>query len=178
MCWDAVPGEAGWSPPLQASLTSWARGPSPSGPRVGEGDGIGEEVLVPGRQGALGDRQVIARACGLLCCFQQENLSRTKQRVRTPGQARDTRAQGHAPPETCSCPGPGAGDHTHHCSPCGKVLLPVPASCHFRRALLDRRAQAGHHRDIFRLPVLSREPITVGGDLWSPLFPGSSHRSY
>ena len=50
---------------------------------MGEGDGVREEVLVPGWWGALGGRQVIARACRLLCRLQQENLG-TRAEVRTP----------------------------------------------------------------------------------------------
>lgn len=61
---------------------------------MGEGDGIWEEVLIPGWDGALGDRQVIARACGLLCGFQQENLGGERAEGQDPGQARDRCALG------------------------------------------------------------------------------------
>lgn len=55
------PSLAGPSSPLWAALTGWACGPS-SGPWVGERDSVREEVLIPGRWGALGDRQVIVWA--------------------------------------------------------------------------------------------------------------------
>lgn len=55
-------------------LTSWARGPPPGGPRVGEGDGARQEVLVPGRRRAAGGRQVVVPVLWALGSFQEEDL--------------------------------------------------------------------------------------------------------
>lgn len=153
--WGAGPGSL-WPP---ASLTDRACGPSPSGPRVGEGDGVREEVLIPGWWGALGGRQVIARACGLLCCLQQQNLG-TRAEVRPPARP-EMRAYSHlmpgrgdrAPPGTAA---PLAGIFPHPCPP------PLPIS---RES--GPRAHAGHPWDTFRLSGLHS---------WSCLtpFPGAS----
>lgn len=49
-------------PPLWALLTSWTCGSSPSGPWVSNGNGIWQEVLIPGWRGALRGWQVIVWA--------------------------------------------------------------------------------------------------------------------
>lgn len=167
-------GARSQGPTLQASLTGWARGPSPSGPWVGEGDGIREEVLVPGREGALGGRQLIARARGLLGCFQQENLGRRRAGGEVPGQARDPRALGCVPHES-SCPKSGV---VNTAPLAGVFPPPLPSSRpHFRRALLDcgsSRWPPGHLQTPCTL--LLERPSPRGEPCSHPPFPGSPQR--
>lgn len=137
---------------------------------MGEGDGIWEEVLIPGWDGALGDRQVIARACGLLCGFQQENLGRERTEGQDPGQARDRCALGMCAPMRPAAPQSQVWVITSpllECSP-----YPYPPLLPVSGETLDpgvKQVVTGTPSD--SLDSSSGAVITVRRALWSPLTP-------